>query len=78
MEDGGEYKACRTKAMIDKTHKNVAKALKLLKESEATYCVMVEFKASPDVVIDSRGDSTKGQRSKFLQSLYHYWSGVQK
>ena len=51
------------------------KALSSLKDSNATYLVLVEFQESPDVFVDSRGDQTKGQRSKFMQALYHHWSG---
>ena len=51
------------------------KAISSLKDSNATYLVLVEFQESPDVFVDSRGDQTQGQRSKFMQALYHYWSG---
>ena len=51
------------------------KAISSLKDSNATYLVLVEFQESPDVFVDSRGDQTKGQRSKFMQALYHHWSG---
>ena len=54
------------------------RAISSLKESNATYLVLVEFQESPDVFVDSRGDQTKGQRSKFMQALYHHWSGVPK
>jgi len=53
-------------------------AISSLKESNATYLVLVEFKESTDVFVDSRGDQTKGQRSKFMQALYHHWSGQPK
>ena len=54
------------------------KAISSLKDSDATYLVLVEFQESPDVFVDSRGDQTKGQRSKFMQALYHHWSGQPK
>ena len=53
-------------------------AIASLKESNATYLVLVEFKESTDVFVDSRGDQTKGQRTKFMQALYHHWSGQPK
>ena len=53
----------------------VIEAIAKLHGSDATYLLLVEFKACPDVFVQSRGDQTKGQRSKFMQALYHHWSG---
>lgn len=61
-----------------KADEKAIKAIQGLKDSNATYLVLVEFQESPDVFVDSRGDQTKGQRSKFMQALYHHWSGVPK
>lgn len=61
-----------------KADDKAVKAIASLKESNATYLVLVEFQESPDVFVDSRGDQTKGQRSKFMQALYHHWSGEPK
>ena len=61
-----------------KADEKAIKALSSLKESNATYLVLVEFQESPDVFVDSRGDQTKGQKSKFMQALYHHWSGQPK
>ena len=61
-----------------KADEKAIKAISSLKESNATYLVLVEFQESPDVFVDSRGDQTKGQRSKFMQALYHHWSGQPK
>lgn len=58
-----------------KADEKVEQALSCLKESNTTYLVLVEFQESPDVYVDSRGDQTKGQKSKFMQALYHHWSG---
>ena len=58
-----------------KADEKVEQALSSLRESNTTYLVLVEFQESQDVYIDSRGDQTKGQRSKFMQALYHHWSG---
>lgn len=61
-----------------KADEKVEQALSNLRESNTTYLVLVEFQESQDVYIDSRGDQTKGQRSKFMQALYHHWSGQPK
>ena len=61
-----------------KADEKVEQALSNLRESNTTYLVLVEFQESPDVFVDSRGDQTKGQRSKFMQALYHHWSGQPK
>jgi hypothetical protein len=56
----------------------VIEAITKLHDSDTTYLLLVEFKESTDVFVDSRGDQTKGQRTKFMQALYHHWSGQPK
>lgn len=70
--------ATSTEAGGLKADDKALKAIQGLKDSNATYLVLVEFQESPDVFVDSRGDQTKGQRSKFMQALYHHWSGAPK